>query len=173
MSTLAELVPLLRERGYTRITVTGPQRSGTTISAAILAGELGLEAIYEERIEVDKLDKFFDLFRTKDCFVLQAPGLCSFAHALPGCIVLMRRSLDEIIRSQDRVQWGGQWERRELTKYFTNLGPVASVKYFAWDVYQKAVHKHAYDLEYDSLRGHRWWVDPENRHHFHNRQIAG
>lgn len=172
MSTLAELVSLLCQGGYTRITVTGPQRSGTTIAAAILADELGFEPLYEEAIEIDSLERYFALFAQRDRFVLQAPSLCCFAHALPGAIVLMRRRLDEIVQSQDRVQWAGQWERYELRKYFTAVGPVASVKYHAWDTYQRPAMKHAFELDYNSLRGHRFWVDAERRRDFHNRQIA-
>ncbi len=163
---------MLREGGHTRITVTGPQRAGTTISAKILAEELSYEFIPEGFVGVDKLDRFFAIFWTKDCFVLQAPGLCAYAHLLPGCFVLVRRNLDEIVRSQDRIDWTRQWEQVELRKYFTTLGPVGCVKYFAWDVYQKPRMSHAYELEYESLRGHRLWLDPEIRGNFRPRQIA-
>jgi hypothetical protein len=173
MSTLAELVPMLRERGYTRIIVTGPQRSGTTISAKIIAEELGFEFIREEEVNVDDLELFFQLFRGKDRFVLQAPGLCAFAHLLPGCFVLMRRNLDAIVRSQDRIGWAQHWEGYELGKYFTTLGPIGCVKYYVWEVYQKPkMQDRAYELEYESLKVHRLWLDPDQRAHFHRRQIA-
>jgi hypothetical protein len=103
MTMLADLVPMLRDAAHTRITVTGPQRSGTTISAKILAEELGYEFISEGCVAVDDLERFYAIFRTRDRFVLQAPGLCAYAHRLPGCFVLVRRSLDDIVRSQDRI----------------------------------------------------------------------
>jgi hypothetical protein len=149
------LVNALRPR--TRIVVTGPQRSGTTISARILADELGYEFLPEERIRYRNLLKFFQLYASLDRFVLQAPCLCAFAHVLPACIVLVRRDVEEIIKSQERIGWS-EYERRELRNYFVDTGPIAEVRYSVWDRYQKPNMSNAFELKYESLRGHRLWV---------------
>jgi hypothetical protein len=171
MATLHDLILSLRERSRSRIVVTGPQRSGTTISMQILAHDLGYEAVREEEIDVDNLQKFFRLLDKKERFVLQAPGLCSFAHALPCTVVLVRRKIEQVIHSQQRIGWGE--ENYELNKYFTTLGPIGCVKYYAWNVYQKRrLDDRAYELEYESLRGHALWKDEADRRSFDARQTS-
>jgi hypothetical protein len=172
MSTLAELLDLIQDRGYTRITVTGPQRSGTTIAAEILARDLGFECLREETINVGDLGRYFGLHAARDRFVIQAPGLCSFAHGLPGCVVLMRRPVDAILASQQRIRWTEIFEPIELRKYFTDQGPVAQVKYDAWERYQKPHMDHAYELDYESLRGHPLWIEAVQRRKFRARQTT-
>jgi hypothetical protein len=136
----------------------------------ILAQELGYKAIREDAVEVHNLHKFFRLLdEEKEPFVLQAPGLCSFVHAMPCAVVIVRRKLDDIIRSQHRIRWDK--ELRELEFYFTDTGPIGSVKYAVWELYQKRkLGDRAYELDYESLRGHPLWVEKEERRNFGPRQ---
>jgi hypothetical protein len=57
MSSRAELILHLGK--HSRIIVTGPQRSGTTISAQIIADELNYTLFPEEEIGVSSLHRFF------------------------------------------------------------------------------------------------------------------
>jgi hypothetical protein len=149
-----------------RVVVTGPQRSGTRIAATILAEELHYDYVDEREIDNHSLYKFYRLYFDvgRRPFVIQAPGLCSFAHRLSGAKVLVRRPVEHIIRSQERIGWGN--EREELHHYFTDDGPIARVKYRAWDLHQKPFLDHACELDYESLRGHHLFVDETARANF-------
>jgi hypothetical protein len=48
--------------------------------------------------------------------------------------------------------------------------PMSEVKYMIWEKYQKKLVKHSYDLDYDSLKGHRLWIDKKLRAGFSGRQ---
>jgi len=169
MSALADLVSSLRN--YSRIMVTGPQRAGTTIAARILASELDYRFVPEEDVGVADLVQLLELYRVQQRFVVQGPGFCPYAHLLPGAVVLMRRPLQEILRSQARIKWAG--EKAELRGYFTTQGPIAQVKYDAWDRFQKPrLRERAFELDYHSLSGHALWIEQEHRRTFHFRQTT-
>ena len=164
-----ELTGLLKAlRLHSSILVTGPQRSGTTIGARVLAVELGRTYVDEDEVavhDVARAEKVLAL----GSVVLQAPGLCHVAHTFECAVVLMRRSVDAIIRSQQRIGWGAN-EGGELTKYGAASGPVAQVKYGAWDVWQKDQCTAPFELKYEALCGHALWVAPEQRAGFAARQ---
>lgn len=48
--------------------------------------------------------------------------------------------------------------------------PISETKYMIWENYQKPLVKYAYDLEYNSIKGHKLWVDKEKRKNFGSRQ---
>src|SRR5262245_51345861 len=150
MSTLAQIVTSIKN--YEKILVTGPQRAGTTVAARILASELDYRFVPEEAVGGASLAQLLELYRTQRRFVVQGPCCCSYAHLVPGAVVLMRRPLEEIVQSQDRIGWS--WEMAELARYFTTQGPIAKVKYDAWDCFQKPrLCERAFELDYHSLRG--------------------
>jgi hypothetical protein len=168
--TLQELLPKLAR--FTRIIVTGPQRSGTTIATKILANELGFEYLREEAFHVHRLELLCNIILSKDRFVVQAPTMSGCCHYLSGvAIVFMRRDLDAIAASENRVGWN----RREFekTKYFDSSDRTsAEVKYHAWDRFQKRLLRHrAFDLQYESLKKYPLWVTQEQRKDFGLRQI--
>jgi predicted O-linked N-acetylglucosamine transferase (SPINDLY family) len=167
MSDLADTVCLLRN--YERIIVSGPQRAGTTIAAKILASELGYRFVPEEDVGGNDLGRLFELYRVQRHFVVQGPAYCPYVHLLPEAVVLMRRPVDEIIRSQARIRWA--CENAELEGYFATQGPIAHVKYDAWDRFQKPrLLERAFELDYHSLAGHPLWIEQEQRKTFHARQ---
>jgi predicted O-linked N-acetylglucosamine transferase (SPINDLY family) len=166
---LAELVPVLRN--YEQVIVSGPQRAGTTIAAKILAGELGYRYVSEEEVDVNDIMQLVELYRVGRRFVVQGPGFCPYVHLLPGAVVLMRRPVKEIVRSQARIRWSQ--EKVELAGYFTTEGPIAQVKYTAWDKFQKPrLGERAFDLDYHSLAAHPLWIQQEQRRTFHHRQTT-
>jgi len=150
-----------------QIMVTGPQRSGTTIAALILAQELGYPCYLEEHYGIHDLKRFFGIYSATK-FVVQAPALSAYANLIPGSVVFMMRPINEIVRSQRRIGWGE--ENIEKAKYFSdNLLPIAAFKYKMWDQYQKHL-PNRFELEYHSLEGHPLWVDETLRVNFQVRQ---
>lgn len=154
-------------REYRQILVTGPQRSGTTIGAHVLARELQLPYIDEAEIAVDDVGKAFRLYHQSERFVLQAPGLSAYCHLFPGAVVFMIRDPDEILSSERRIKWKG--EMAEMNKYFASFGRITEVKYNNWKWYQKD-YPGRFELSYASLSYHPLFVPAEKRRQFHSRQ---
>jgi hypothetical protein len=162
-------------RQWSVATVTGPQRSGTRIAAKIIAADLGRTFVGEEEYKVGSHDgllaRYFDIVRSGNPVVIHGPALSSSAHYMPGVVVFMIRSLSEIVRSQERIQWA--YEEWQLARYFTDTGPIAAVKYRAWHQFQKPmIEDRAFDLEYSSLAEHPLWVPAEQRAAFSPHQTA-
>lgn len=149
---------------YDRIMVTGPQRAGTTIAARIIAHDTGFEYIDEERIGIDNVELFTSLQKLNH-FVLQAPALAHIADSFNGLVVFMIRPVEDIIKSQTRINWPA--EHIELAKYGAPTGPIAAVKYGAWEA-QKIIIKDWMELKYEDLKGHGFFVN--NRENFGPRQ---
>lgn len=164
---------LRRLAQFSKIVVTGPQRSGTTIGASILATELGYAFFPEEEFKIHRLDLLLQIIVQRDRFVVQAPTMSSCCHFFTGvAVVFMRRPIADILASEQRVRWKrGDFEK---AKYFDeSCKPSAEVKYLAWDRFQKRLLRgRAFDLEYAALKAHPLWVDVETRRHFLRRQIA-
>ena len=158
---------------FERIAVTGPQRSGTTIAAKIIASETGHKYIDENDFSINSFDRFKEIFKQSN-IVVQCPGVCRWAHeigAIEGAaVVMMTRSVEDIIASQNRIRWEG--EGIELKKYGTQSGPVAQVKYDFWKEYQRGRIRQPIELEYESLSYHPLWVPKDKRRNFKTRQTA-
>lgn len=171
MSVLAEILPELKT--WPALVVTGPQRSGTTIAARILARETGYRYVDEDEFGIHDGQKAQAIIACGGV-VLQAPGLSYIAHELRGCaVVFVRRNLSEIHASEQRIGWGNgdDWYSRavEMVKYGTFDPDVAKVKYQAWDAAQKGKCA-GFDLEYDGLKEHPLFMEKEKRANFTARQ---
>lgn len=153
------------------ILVTGPQRSGTTICAKMIQADTDKYMVDEGGFDVTDLVRWADYVTTTSGGVIQCPSMCRYVHWFGKrndlAVVLMRRSIDEIIASEKRIQWDGAFE---LARYNTQDGPVSAVKYNYWDTYQKGFVKHAFEIEYRSLESHRLWVPDERRKDFSFKQ---
>jgi hypothetical protein len=165
--TLNELLPHLLV--CRTILVTGPQRSGTTIGARVIAQERRFTYVDEEEIRVGDVALARQVL-SREGVVLQAPGLCHLAHTLGVPVVVMRRRIEDIELSQQRIGW--TCEHEELAKYGhfdqTRRG-IAALKYHVWDSLQR--HQCvSFDLDYISLAKHPLWVEAENRKTFAPRQ---
>ena len=96
-------------RTFNKIVVTGPQRSGTTICAHILANELKLPYIDENSFKVQDNEQFFYILSMYSRCVIQAPGMahiCDKIHQsieTPVAIVFMLRPIKDIIKSEARI----------------------------------------------------------------------
>lgn len=161
---------LLIIKNYSQIMVSGPQRSGTTIAAKIIAMELGYPFFPEEAFNAHEVYScLISLYNTIPKFVVQAPGMSPYIRLFPGAVIFMKRPVHEIINSQRRVSWPNHEEEREKTKYFLSDDPnhICEIKYRIWYKYQKDLPD-KFELEYHSLESHKLWV--EDRKNFHIRQ---
>jgi hypothetical protein len=173
-----ELIAKLR--GYNAVLVTGPQRSGTTIGARILAHELGYEYVDEMQFGIHNHNRAQE-FMKKGRVVLHAPGLCHVADRFPVtlnyAVVVMRRPIHEIYASEQRIGWrtenGGVNLRVEQDKYAERFGiygeNIAAIKYFCWQEFQAHLCNSFY-LDYDALKTHPMFVEVGARKDFAPRQ---
>jgi len=158
-------------RPFNKIVVTGPQRSGTRICARMIAKDLRKTYVSEAKVGISVWPLLEKMVKTRKNFVVQCPGLCRYVHELSGCkdtaIVLMRRSIEDIIQSQERIKWKSEPE--EIERYIDASledisPPIAKVKYRFWDIYQREkLGDRAFEIEYESLSEHPMWVPKELR----------
>lgn len=155
-------------KGFDIIFVTGCQRSGTTIAAKMISYDLGYYFVMEEVFGVHDFQRCLSYLKPNHC--IQAPALSAYCHLLPNevAVVFMLRNFEDIRRSMLRVNWLD--ERLELSKYFRACGRIEEVKYDVWNMYQKSLIGNAFELRYESLRGHKFWI--EDRKGFTSRQIS-
>ena len=182
---------------FSRIIVSGPQRSGTTFCCRVLAESLGYRAFFEESFNTYDEDLFYELLRTKRKCVVQAPAMSYLLHKIEQddetLIIFMRRDLADILLSQERVGWNKtkklgknvsvseEWV--EKAKYasvvkenetidFSN--PIAQIKYAFWDIIQKPQITNKIDVDYIALEKYfkDEWVASAERKHFHPRQSS-
>jgi len=157
-------------RTYRVIIVTGPQRSGTRIAANIIAADTGYSYIDEMSLNIDSLYKLkyaVSLSRV----VIQCPALCRYVHNLADAdvlVVMVKRSVEDIEESQHRICWN--YEDVEQIRYQNFEKPIAELKYDLWEQ-QKRYIPNFMELEYESLKEHRLWLDKEERQNFSSRQI--
>jgi len=159
-------------KNFERIAVTGPQRSGTTITAKIIAMEIGYRYVDENEFGINGFNVFWGLFISQKNIVVQCPALCHKAvdigKADSTAVVMVRRDVDDIIESQERIGWAA--EGIEQLKYKTAEKPIAKVKYDFWDQHQKWLIPYPFEINYDDLEGHSLWVTKANRRRFKVRQ---
>lgn len=161
------------------VLVTGPHRSGTTICAEMIAHDAGHAVYREESFGPDNVDAWLALIRRTCWAVIQCPSMCghlSKVYGLNVAVVLMRRDMVDILRSQAKINFraGGPLESRyigELANYgIDKLGRnLAEVKYEAWEQ-QRARLRHPFEVSYESLAAHPLWIPKERRVDWGTRQ---
>lgn len=167
---------------YKMVIVSGPQRSGTTITAKMLSEDLGYEFINEFdgrfRNNFDNLNRLAD---HEQRFVVQAPVMCNVVQKLnkPGmAVVMMIRDRAEIIRSQDRINWTKHHEPTELAAYKKTWGVadgrICDVKYDIWEQQKPQMQVPYYEMQYESayMKDHRLYREPKQRKNFGPKQTA-
>lgn len=138
----------LRERGFTTIVVTGPQRSGTTFMAYAISYDIGWPYADEAVFNIDDRKKFNDLllFRERN-IVVQAPGMMRWIdeYGLYKDIlfIVMIRAVEDIVKSEVKRRWG--FRAYEIKKYL-DLGatldiPISKTKYEYFEKNQRQYFK--------------------------------
>jgi hypothetical protein len=159
---------------YRRVAVTGPQRSGTTIAAKMIAVDTGFRFFDEQSFGTFDTVRWRLLLR-EERVVVQCPHMLRDLVDEPPAdtfVVLMRRPLEEIHTSDARVGWSRLFNGNdlELRKFGLSAGDSAAVKYEYWDQHEKRL---AYlEVTYESLAGHPLFVTGELRKTFHAKQTS-
>ena len=167
---------------YSQIIVTGPQRSGTTFTARAIASTLSMSYMDEDKILVRNKERLIQALTYQSSFVVQAPGCTHFLHEIDvadTAIVWVRRPLNEILASQERVKWSGEstelreYKRFEFSGCPKHIRRSAEVKTWHWDSWQKSICKvPAFEMDYhcEFLKSHGMWIKGEDRKGFRIRQ---
>jgi hypothetical protein len=113
-------------------------------------------------------------------FVLHCPPLMPWIHLIrKPLVVIMWRSVEEIVASAKRIDWKKGRQELEYNKMgYTRFGgrgkerltktnePIAGLKYKFWEEHQKdKVHEYL-GVEYSSLHDHPLWVPKQDRGDF-------
>lgn len=181
--TNPEVIKAIRSLSeYQALLVTGPQRSGTTIGARVLAQETGLEYIDEDDFGVHDC-KLFEAILRQPGIVVQCPAMSRWIHHYATeqrCVVFMHRLAHEINASADRVGWNYAPELDKYKSIMLNGATMpmlnitrhnlATVTYMYWQSVQKPACPHSFDLHFDTLRGHPLFVQDHLRKEFTLRQ---
>lgn len=157
------------------ILVTGPQRSGTTIAATMIAQDTGHILYLEEAFGVHDKALWQRLIKHAQKAVIQCPGMSAFVHEESGADVLvvwMERELADILASQERINWPPWDKAREVAKYGEDQGEPAAIKYRHWREWQRDATANYLELPFSSLAGHPLWVPKAERSTFAARQVA-
>ncbi len=170
---------------YSKILVTGPQRSGTTIAARMIAHTTGHQFVDEWDFNVSDLGMFHRLFYTPGPMVIQCPALCRCVHHYAderAMVVLMRRPPTEIADSVRRIRWEGNLPQ-EMTQYgitlpksdLTNRKLVIDwidTKYDFWNEIQAPCIPNSIEIAYNSLSNNPLWVPADRRKEFNAKQTS-
>ena len=164
-------------KDYQAILVTGPQRSGTRIAAKMIAIDTGHKYIDETEFGVHSRKGLKALMR-KERIVIQCPALCRHVHNFSTAatwIVLMRRSIEDSIASEKRIEWefgaldelwkyGVEYNR---LRYEAEKGkPISARKYEYWENEQRDQLFNYLEIDYESLSAHPLWLPKEYRINF-------
>lgn len=169
---------------YKRILVTGPQRSGTRITAKMITQDTRHRYVDEEEFSTHSVFTFNIIISHESNIVVQCPGMCHIIHKYSAddlLIVMMIRDIDDIVASEKRVDWVvGYYD--ELLKYgYPSLNTmlrkarrdgvlISELKYKFWKKIQRDMVENYIELEYESLCDHPLWMPKELRKNFDVRQ---
>ena len=151
---------------FNKIIVTGPQRSGTTICAQMLAHDLKVRYVDESDIGIYTESAIRALCTSDPGFVLQCPRAAFACHTFiypDVAVVFMYRGSYDIKKSQDRINWTNSYQHDELSLYGVTNRTISTVKYHTWRTKQKQLIPNAFEIWYDTLQTHKFWVKPEDR----------
>lgn len=125
-----------------------------------------------------------DLIDSRE-FVLHCPPFMPWIHHVKGALVIiMWRSVEEIVRSAKRIDWKKGRQELEYNKMgYTRHGrnkpglkrtnkPIAELKYEYWESHQKQQVPDYLGVTYSSLEQHPLWVPPSQRGDFRWNQTS-
>ena len=180
-------------KGYKRIFIIGPQRSGTTFTSKALAETLNYRFVDEAEFDVVNFKKFKTLFKLEN-LVVQAPAMTSKIHVLAGpedLVVFMSRKWSDIVKSVHKKNgrisnWVYMKVMYEVEKqHYLSVDKNSEQIYDAvvdknsfylncfysmWKNYQSKLIPNCFALDYQSMSKHPLWKDKTQREHFHFKQ---
>lgn len=157
-----------------KLFITGPQRSGTTFVSNCLSRSFRLPLIDESEFDAHFYGRFRFMAKKQDNWVVHGPALF---HRIFDVIddfpdvtfVVVRRSIQEILESQQRISWGDLLERSHMNIAEYDTRPISEIKYEAWDRWKKDLPSWV-EYRYEDFEVHPLWVDKEQRKNFHSKQ---
>jgi len=182
-------------KGYERIFIVGPQRSGTTFTSQALSETLNYRNIDEGEFGVNKINQFVNIIK-KPRIVIQAPALTHLIHNYAtdkDLVVFMERKWSDILKSLYRKNgklsnWIIMETMYEVEKYHYvsndhKIEPIYNSfvdrnsyyldhSYKIWKHYQSEVIPNCFSLKYESMKDHPLWKNKEQRKNFHPKQIS-
>ena len=154
------------------ILVTGPQRSGTTICARMIAHDTGHTYIDEARFITWDAEKALQIAQDMAPSVVQGPGLLLRAHEFDN-VIFMRRLLKDIEAS---LRKSPGLTKVLSFKYFPALitkDPpmfLPAIMYAAFYAASQDKIKNLNHVSYEHLNRHHLWVPKEERVGWKSRQ---
>lgn len=157
-------------RGYDKILVTGPQRSGTTICAQMIAHDTGHIYVDEARFGIWDFNRANEVAMAHAPCVLQGPGLLRFVDIVKvDAILLMRRPANEIMDSLKRTMTTAEQMMIHWPECMRSTRPLESLPtlmYYHWDLLRQSnflSQSYVGEIVYESLSSHDLWVPKEER----------
>jgi hypothetical protein len=160
--------------GFKKVVVLGPQRSGTRIGTLMIANVLNIPYIQEDAFGVHCFERATTLITESEKICLHAPALTYKAHCFEReiAIVFMMRSVEDIIASQERIDWKCEKDEKSLYEDpilnpFCNLDdPICKIKGDVYFDFQADLIDSHFELSYYSLRYNPLWVQEKHRKNF-------
>lgn len=145
---------------FNNIVISGPQRSGTRITAKVIAHDTGKTYIDEKDINYHDF-RLLEYYIKQGNSIIQCPGLCRILHHIKDkstLIIMVRRPIDEIINSERR-HWDKEAEKQELLKYAHSNGIISRIKYAFWGKVQKPILlEGGREIKYHNLENHKLFI---------------
>lgn len=171
---------------YSKIIVTGPPRSGTTISGLIIASELGYKFMDESWYDGNDSKKFMSLFWVPRNLVIHTTAFLRDLHTIDKFlkinnipIVLVKRPTNEIVESMENskkfdmgaltvngVFTAMNEEAQEVLfkHYGRHDQPLPDIIYNHFEAFRyKFDENMLYSIKYHSLKEHKLFVDKKER----------
>jgi len=154
----------------TKIFVTGPQRSGSTFVANCLSIHFGIPLIDEMEFDAHFYGMFKFVASKHESWVVHGPALFHKVFDVLSdfpdvTFVIVRRDVEEILRSQERIHWDPRIEEIAMNKESTDTRPVAQMKYDCWDKWKKIIPSYV-EYQYSDFKNHPLWVPEDKRKNF-------
>lgn len=136
-------------KNFSKIVVTGPQRSGTNLLSQHLLDKFfefaGYQYVDELEFDFYLETRFAEKMTDKKKMVIQAPTMSHLAHHLdaPNTFVFFCiRKVSDIINSEERAGWNGhKFERANYRRSEFDQIPISQAKYDYWFFEQRAQMK--------------------------------
>ena len=180
-------------KGYKRIIIVGPQRSGTTFTSQALSNTLKFRNVDEGEFSVRDVNMFRSIIKQEN-IVVQAPAMTCRIQALvedDDLVVFMSRKWSDIVKGVHRKNKSlSNWVLMETMfnierYYFNEYDNIAgeffdkhvsknsyylNAYYNMWKHYQSKVIPNCITLKYESMKNHTMWLDKSQRKNFGYKQ---
>ena len=172
--------------GYKRIFVTGPQRSGTRIAAFTIADYLHYYILYSGMISNNFHKPELKSIEFFEHHVTHCPNFSHQIHELrykDTLVVWLDRCIDEVIKSEKKINWQWKYEKEEQPKYLDVFSEYEEkiksfktnweMKTWFWNNVQKdSIKVDCVVLPYRLLNSSKHFIQDEDRKKFRSDQIT-